>query len=67
MIENNLANKNALGADPVEQIRQERNQEPAAETQTVPRRHNPRLVFTNPDDYFNRFYSDLLMEQQEQQ
>ena len=30
-------------------------------------RYNPRLVFTNPDDFFNGLYSDLLMEQQEQQ
>jgi hypothetical protein len=42
--------------DPVPVIQGERN------------RKNPRLVYSNPDDYFGReFYHDLLMEQQEQQ
>ena len=31
------------------------------------RRQNPRLVYTDPDKFFGRdFFSDLLMEQQEQ-
>lgn len=61
MIENNLANKNALGADPVEQIRQERNQEPAAEPTRNKPRQNPRWLFL-----WDEFFDDLLMEQQEQ-
>lgn len=36
--------------------------EPAADPQRKTARYNPRLVFTDPDSFF----SDLLMEQNEQ-
>ncbi len=46
-----------------EQI-QSRTPEPAQETKPEQiRRHNPRLVFNDPD----KFFFDLLMEQNEQQ
>jgi hypothetical protein len=52
---------NTPGADSVEQIRQERNQEPAAEPTLNKPRQNFRWLFLRDE-----FFDDLLMEQQEQ-